>query len=101
MLIPMMGWFWFTVAWLGVAPVHAANDEPVVIAVASSVAEAVEEITQDGTVRLVVGSSSRLAQQVEAGLHADIVITANARWMHRLAEQDRVVLERGYGAERS
>ena len=96
MLIPMMGWFWFCLAWLGIAPVHAADNDPVVIAVASSVAEAVEEITQDGTVRLVVGSSSRLAQQVEAGLHADIVITANARWMHRLAEQERVAEHRAF-----
>ena len=96
MLIPMMGWFWFCLAWLGVAPAYAADDDPVVIAVASSVAEAVSELTQDHDVRLVVGSSSRLAQQVDQGLPADIVITANARWMEHLAARERVTTHRAF-----
>lgn len=71
----------------------AAASEPVTVAAASSLTEALTAATEGDDVAFTFGSSSRLAQQLNAGMQTDLVIVADPRWMDTI-EQTGGIAER-------
>lgn len=74
-------------------PVRAAHGAEVRVMAASSLTDALAECarqyaaeTGDAAPVLAFAGSSRLAQQLEAGARADVVITADAAWMDAIEE---------------
>lgn len=68
-------------------------DEPLTVLAASSLTEVMSELGQAWTaqgnphVEFSFDATSRLAQQVEAGAHADVFAAADEVWMDHLAER--------------
>ncbi len=81
---------WCCALWTAIATMGSAYADTVTIAAASSLSSALTDFSRDEDVSIIFGSSSRLTQQLEAGLDADIVILADARWMNRLEESGRI-----------
>jgi len=69
----------------------AAASEPVTVAAASSLTEALTAATEGDDVAFTFGSSSRLAQQLNAGMQTDLVIVADPRWMDTIEQTGGVV----------
>lgn len=86
MLDCMKALHWCCVVWILLVSTRVEAQDGVSIAAASSLSAALNGLTLDSPVRLTVGSSSRLAQQIEAGLDADIAILADDRWMDQLEQ---------------
>jgi len=93
MLIPMIVICWFLHLFAAAAPGHAAQ-RPVAIAAASSLQGGLHDLTQGDPVVLTLGPSSRIAQQVGAGLPADLILTADDSWMTPLVDEGLVVESR-------
>ncbi len=74
-----------------------ANNSQVIVFAAASTTDAMTQIAKEfqkshpARVKLSFASSSTLAKQIEQGAPADIYLSANARWMDYLAEQDAVI----------
>lgn len=77
------------------SPLHAA-EPPVIVFAAISMSEALEEIGQEFTRRTGVqvkhsfASSAQLARQIKAGARADVVISADKKWMDELRRAQRI-----------
>jgi len=90
--IVAVGAFTAVAAVASAAPRASSAEEPVTVFAAASLTDAVERIaelyeTETGTpVRLSFASSSTLARQITAGAPAQIYLSANERWMDRVAE---------------
>ena len=90
MLIPMIAICCLLSLVAAAAPGHPAQ-RPVSIAAASSLIGALHDLTEHESVVLTFGPSSRIAQQVAAGLSADLIITADDQWMEPLTTAGTVV----------
>lgn len=89
----------FVVA-LSAAPwLRPAAAETVTVFAAASLSDALEDIAAryrkatDGKVRFSFASSSTLARQIEAGAPAQILASANERWMDHLAKAGLIATE--------
>lgn len=89
----------FFLALLWVSVIATVNAEPLTIAAASSYRPILEPITQayreqhQQVVRVIYGSSGKLATQIAAGAPFDLYFSANPRFMQKLRQQllvDRV-----------
>jgi molybdate transport system substrate-binding protein len=73
------------------------SDPPLSVWAASSltdalpkVAQAYEQTTGDGPIRLSFDATSRLAHQIEAGAPADLFLSADRRWMDHLEQKELI-----------
>lgn len=75
---------------------QARPQRTITILAAASLTDAIEEVADAWTqqsgnvVRISVGPSNALAQQILAGAPADVYLSANEKWADVLVEQDRV-----------
>lgn len=83
-------------ALLSVGPVAAGPDPVILVAAASDLRFALEEISalfsreRRATVRLTFGSSGQLAAQIEQGAPFDVLFSANEEFVHSLAVKGRI-----------
>ena len=81
---------------LALAQASRAQDRPLLVFAAASLADVLEEVaalheTRTGqAVRISAGGSGTLARQILAGAPADIFVSANAEWMAEVAARNPV-----------
>lgn len=83
----------FALVLMLVAPAGAREDEPLVVFAAASLANVLDELSQEYrkttgvAVKFSFAASSLLARQIEVGGRADVFVSADVQWMDYLAER--------------